>query len=64
MSNGLSTIERALQLARGGSCRTVDDVRRRLKTERYDGVDAHLKGSLQKQVAAELVKYKPVAKPN
>lgn len=47
-------IERAFELARTSSCRTVDDIRRKLKTERYDGVDAHVSGSLSKQLKTEL----------
>ncbi len=56
MTNQLSTIGRALQLARAVSCRTVEDIRRTLKAERYDGVEANIGGSLTKQLRAELTK--------
>ena len=51
-----ATIERAFQLARESSCRSVDDIRRTLKTEQFDGVDAHITGSLVKQLKAEIAK--------
>ena len=40
-----STIERAFELARSGSCRSIDEIARRLKQEQLDNVDAHLGGS-------------------
>ena len=40
----LSTVERAYQLARSGTCRNVEDIRRRLTSERYESVQAHLSG--------------------
>jgi hypothetical protein len=53
-------IERAFELAREGSCRTVEDIRRSLKKERYGDADSHLAGSsLVKQLKAELAKQKP-----
>jgi len=39
-----STIERAYQLARGGECRNVEDIRRTLMAEGFEGVAAHLTG--------------------
>jgi hypothetical protein len=39
-----STIERAFQLARAGSCRSVAEIVLRLKQERHDSVEAHLAG--------------------
>ena len=41
----LATIERAFELARSGSCRTIEEIVRRLKQEQMDQVDAHLGGS-------------------
>lgn len=38
------TVERALEIAASGECRTIDDVRRRLSMERLTSVDAHLAG--------------------
>jgi len=40
-----SIIERAFELARAGDCATIDDIRKRLKAERYSQVDAHLAGT-------------------
>ncbi len=39
-----SIIERAYELARSGTCRSVEDIRRTLTQERYDSVQAHLSG--------------------
>ncbi|HEX8527686.1 hypothetical protein [Allosphingosinicella sp.] len=54
----LSTIERAFELARSGSYRTIDEIARRLKQEQLDNVDAHLGGtSIRKelrQICAEM----------
>ena len=38
-------IERAYQLARGGKCRTMDDIASMLHAERYDAVPQHLAGT-------------------
>ena len=51
MQNGKTTIERAFELARAGGCRHIDDIRRTLKAERHEGVDAHLSG---RAIAAQL----------
>lgn len=57
-TRALSTMERAFQLARGGSCRTIDDIRRTLKAERYDLIDAQIAGpSLLKQLKAQLARH-------
>jgi hypothetical protein len=40
-----SIIERAFELARSGDYATIDDIRKRLKSERYSQVDAHLAGT-------------------
>lgn len=48
-----STLERAFELARSGECATVDEIRQRLKAERFDQVEAHLAGhSINKQLRA------------
>ena len=39
-----TTIERAFELARSGSCASVNDIRQKLKAERFDQVEAHLAG--------------------
>jgi hypothetical protein len=40
-----STVERAFILARSGDCATLDDIRSQLKRERFESVDAHLRGA-------------------
>lgn len=46
-----TTLERAFALARSGGCASVDDIRRQLKLERFEQVDAHLAGpSLMRQL--------------
>jgi hypothetical protein len=52
----LSTVERAYQLARSGTCRSVEDIRRRLTAERYESVQAHLSGSSIKRDLIALCK--------
>lgn len=45
------TVARALQIAREGKCRSVEDIRRRLASERHENVDAHLGGAaIRKQL--------------
>jgi hypothetical protein len=39
-----TTIERAFELARSGDCDSVNQIRQKLKAERFDQVDAHLAG--------------------
>ena len=47
--------ERAFELARDGRCRSMDDIRRKLKAERYDAVDGHLAGpTIGKQLKAAI----------
>ena len=47
----LTTVERAFQLARGGACRSIEDIRNQLSAEGYDGVHGHLSGmSLKRQL--------------
>jgi len=40
--DGLSTIERAYELAKSGEVRTVSQIRERLRTEGYSDAPAHL----------------------
>jgi hypothetical protein len=48
-----TTIERAFTLARSGTCASVAEIRSRLKSERFDQVEAHLAGpSLNRQLRA------------
>lgn len=54
----LSTVERAFELARDGTCRVLTDLRRRLVHEGYANVENHLSGgSIKKQLTA-LMKQK------
>ena len=39
-----TTLERAFALARSGTCLSVQDIRLKLKQERFDTVEAHLSG--------------------
>jgi hypothetical protein len=55
-SRQLSTVERAYQLARSGSCRSIEDIRRKLSAERYDSVQAHLSGASIKRDLIALCK--------
>jgi hypothetical protein len=41
----LTTVERAFELARAGSCRTIEEIAAQLKLENLEAVDAHLFGS-------------------
>ncbi|QDZ08733.1 hypothetical protein FPZ24_15700 [Sphingomonas panacisoli] len=52
----LSTVERAYELARSGTCRSVDDIRRKLTAERYESVQAHLSGASIKRDLVALCK--------
>jgi hypothetical protein len=49
----LSTIERAIQLARTSSCTSIDDIRKSLRREGYSGIDEHLAGSSIKKTLQE-----------
>ena len=51
-----TTIERALQLAREGRCRSVEDIRRKLKAEGFDMVDSHLAGGTLKRQLVDAMK--------
>jgi hypothetical protein len=44
MTNPPSTLERAFALARSGELSSVNEIRQRLKAERYDQVEGHLSG--------------------
>ena len=40
----LGTVERAFEIARGGDCRGMSELVKRLKAERHDSVEEHLSG--------------------
>jgi len=44
-SRPTATIERAFELARSGSCRSIEEIAHRLKQEQAENVDAHLGGT-------------------
>jgi hypothetical protein len=47
------TVERAYELARSGQCDSVQAIRKRLKEEHYDAVDAQLAGpAIQRDLRA------------
>lgn len=47
----LSILERAFDLARNGTCRSVEEIAKRLKQEHYESVETHLGGaSLRKEL--------------
>ena len=48
-----TTLERAFELARSGTCADVAEIRLALKRERHDQVEAHLSGqSINRQLRA------------
>jgi hypothetical protein len=50
-----STVKRAFELARSGTCRTLDDLRKALRAEKCEAVDNHLEsGALKRQLRALL----------
>ena len=42
--HGPSTVERAFELARSGTCHNVQEIAMKLKREQHDSVEAHLSG--------------------
>ena len=49
------TVARAFELAKEGTCRSLTEIRRRLKEEGYGNTEAHLAGSsIRKQLMALL----------
>jgi hypothetical protein len=53
MTKRQPTVERAFDLARHGTCRTIGHLRADLKAEQCDGIEAHLAGrSLVRQLQA------------
>jgi hypothetical protein len=56
---GGATMERAFQLARSGECRTLDELKRRLRAERCESVDFHLAGKLTKAQLTALMAEAP-----
>jgi len=51
----VTTIERAFQLAKAGTCGSISDIRNQLSAEGYDGIHGHLDGmSIKRQLNAAL----------
>jgi hypothetical protein len=48
--------ERAFELARSGQCRSMDEMRRKLKAEQFENVDGHLSGGTIKRQLADAMK--------
>ena len=48
----IGTVERAFELA--PDCRSIDEIRRKLKKEGYSNVDEHLHGVLRKELTGRL----------
>ncbi len=60
MEQGKGTVERAFELARDGSCSTVELIRQRLKSEGYDSVSEHISGpAIIRQLKAVLLLMGP-----
>lgn len=55
MDQPLSTLERAFHLARGGQCKSVNDVRQALRREGYDAVHQHLHGAAINRQLVDLI---------
>jgi hypothetical protein len=49
------TLERAFELA--PECRSISELRTRLKTEGHENVEAHITGSAMKQLAKLLARF-------
>ena len=43
-------IERAFELARSGACRSVDDIKKKLRAEGFENPEGHLQRSLATQL--------------
>lgn len=56
MSDSITTVERAFEIARSGASLSIEDLKRRLKREGYDSVDAHLTGASIKRELTKLIK--------
>jgi hypothetical protein len=58
------TLKRAFELADGGRCTNITDIRKQLCRERCDAVDAHLSGTgLKKQLLERIDKARRPAEP-
>ena len=58
MTNQQSTVERAFDLARNGGCRNILELRAALRSEKCDGIEAHLAGKSMVRQLQALMKAK------
>lgn len=59
MTSADNTVERAFELARSGTCKTILEIRSQLKRERYGSVDSHLEGPVLRRQLTALMKAPP-----
>lgn len=55
MHHGISTVQRAFELARNGRCQSLADIRHILGSEGYESVAAHLSGPVIKRQLTNLL---------
>ena len=53
---GKNTVARAFELAREGRCRSVEEIKRKLSAEGFEGVREHLSGGAIKKQLVEAMK--------
>jgi hypothetical protein len=63
MTQTPGTVERAYQLAKAGSCRSIDDIVRQLTAERHESPQAHLAGKSLRLELRRLLKARYAAAP-
>jgi hypothetical protein len=63
MTQTPGTVERAYQLAKAGSCRSIDDIIRQLTAERHESPQAHLAGKSLRLELRRLLKARHGAAP-
>lgn len=63
MTSRPTTLERAYELARGGSCRTVTEIKQRLQAEGYERVRDSLYGQSLNNDLRKLCQAHYVAQP-
>ena len=51
-----STVERAFQIARSGTCKSLDDIKRTLVREGCEAVESHLSGTTLKRPLQALMR--------
>ena len=51
----VGTIVRAFEIAREGSCQTIEDIRRQLHRENHQGIRIHLSGALIKKQLSDIL---------